>query len=88
MIDDEVAGQSGGVQSGVDRAQPGGIDVHAQHRVGARADAARDLRGARDAGREVAFTLSDPFVISRHGDDFRALIDAGAPFTMTVNCAT
>jgi sugar/nucleoside kinase (ribokinase family) len=25
----------------------------------------------------VAFTLSDSFVISRHGDDFRALIEAG-----------
>jgi sugar/nucleoside kinase (ribokinase family) len=25
----------------------------------------------------VAFTLSDAFVISRHGDDFRALIEAG-----------
>ena len=32
---------------------------------------------ARNAGRKVAFTLSDNFVISRHGDDFRALIDAG-----------
>lgn len=37
----------------------------------------RAIAAARDAGREVAFTLSDPFVISRHGDDFRALIDAG-----------
>lgn len=33
---------------------------------------------ARAAGRKVAFTLSDAFVIARHGDDFRALIDAGA----------
>ena len=32
---------------------------------------------ARDAGRKVAFTLSDGFVISRHGADFQALIDAG-----------
>lgn len=32
---------------------------------------------ARDAGRKVAFTLSDTFVIDRHGDDFRALIEAG-----------
>ncbi len=32
---------------------------------------------ARGAGRKVAFTLSDNFVIDRHGDDFRALIDAG-----------
>jgi len=37
----------------------------------------RAIAAARDAGRQVAFTLSDPFVISRHGDDFRALIDAG-----------
>ena len=35
------------------------------------------IGAARDAGRKVAFTLSDGFVIARHGDDFRALIDAG-----------
>jgi len=35
------------------------------------------IAAARRAGRKVAFTLSDAFVISRHGDDFRALIDAG-----------
>jgi sugar/nucleoside kinase (ribokinase family) len=35
------------------------------------------IAAARGAGREVAFTLSDAFVISRHGDDFRAMIDAG-----------
>ena len=35
------------------------------------------IAAARDAGRKVAFTLSDAFVISRHGDDFRALIAAG-----------
>jgi sugar/nucleoside kinase (ribokinase family) len=35
------------------------------------------IAAARGAGREVAFTLSDAFVIARHGDDFRALIDAG-----------
>ena len=34
------------------------------------------IRIARAAGRKVAFSLSDAFVISRHGDDFRALIDA------------
>lgn len=33
---------------------------------------------ARNAGRKVAFTLSDNFVISRHGDDFRALLNDGA----------
>lgn len=32
---------------------------------------------ARNAGRKVAFTLSDAFVIARYGDDFRAMIDAG-----------
>ncbi len=32
---------------------------------------------ARAAGRKVAFTLSDAFCISRHGDDFRSLIDDG-----------
>ncbi len=32
---------------------------------------------AKNAGRKVAFTLSDNFVISRHGDDFRALLNAG-----------
>jgi sugar/nucleoside kinase (ribokinase family) len=37
----------------------------------------RAIAAARAAGRKVAFTLSDPFVIARHGDDFRALIAAG-----------
>ncbi len=32
---------------------------------------------ARNAGRKVAFTLSDGFVIARHGADFQALIDDG-----------
>jgi sugar/nucleoside kinase (ribokinase family) len=32
---------------------------------------------ARAAGRKVAFTLSDAFVIDRHRDDFLALIDEG-----------
>ncbi len=32
---------------------------------------------ARKAGRKVAFTLSDVFCISRHGDDFRRLIADG-----------
>jgi sugar/nucleoside kinase (ribokinase family) len=38
----------------------------------------RAIATARAAGRKVAFTLSDAFVIARHGDDFRALIAAGA----------
>lgn len=35
------------------------------------------INAARGAGRKVAFTLSDGFVIARHGDDFRALIADG-----------
>jgi sugar/nucleoside kinase (ribokinase family) len=35
------------------------------------------IAAARAAGRKVAFTLSDAFLIDRHGDDFRKLIDAG-----------
>jgi sugar/nucleoside kinase (ribokinase family) len=35
------------------------------------------IDAAHGAGRKVAFTLSDAFVIDRHGDDFRAMIDAG-----------
>jgi len=42
-----------------------------------RAAMRRAIAAARKAGRKVAFTLSDAFVISRHGDDFRAMIDAG-----------
>jgi sugar/nucleoside kinase (ribokinase family) len=37
----------------------------------------RAIETARAAGRKVAFTLSEVFVIDRHGDDFRALIDDG-----------
>ncbi|WAT17138.1 adenosine kinase [Aurantiacibacter sp. MUD11] len=35
------------------------------------------IETAKAAGRKVAFTLSDAFVIDRHGDDFRALIADG-----------
>ena len=42
-----------------------------------RAAMRRAISAARAAGRKVAFTLSDAFVIARHGDDFRALIEAG-----------
>ncbi|WP_428027295.1 adenosine kinase [Altererythrobacter sp.] len=42
-----------------------------------RAAMRRAIETAREAGREVAFTLSEVFVIDRHGDDFRALIDDG-----------
>ena len=40
-----------------------------------RAAMRRAIEAARAAGRKVAFTLSDVFVIDRHGDDFRALIE-------------
>jgi len=42
-----------------------------------RAAMRRAIEAARAAGREVAFTLSEVFVIDRHGDDFRALIAEG-----------
>ena len=42
-----------------------------------RAAMRRAIEAARQAGRKVAFTLSEVFVIDRHGDDFRALIDDG-----------
>jgi sugar/nucleoside kinase (ribokinase family) len=42
-----------------------------------RAAMRRAIETARAAGRQVAFTLSDAFVIDRYGDDFRALIADG-----------
>src|SRR3546814_2750148 len=42
-----------------------------------RAAMRRAIDVARGAGRKVAFTLSDAFIIYRHGDDFRALIADG-----------
>jgi sugar/nucleoside kinase (ribokinase family) len=42
-----------------------------------RAAMRRAIEAARVAGRKVAFTLSEVFVIDRHGDDFRALIEEG-----------
>lgn len=42
-----------------------------------RAAMRRAIAAARNAGRKVAFTVSESFVIARHGDDFRAMIDAG-----------
>jgi sugar/nucleoside kinase (ribokinase family) len=42
-----------------------------------RAAMRKAIEAARAAGRKVAFTLSDVFVIDRHGDDFRALIEDG-----------
>ena len=35
------------------------------------------IRIAREAGRWIAFTLSDVFCISRHGDDFRQMVADG-----------
>lgn len=42
-----------------------------------RAAMRKAIATARNAGRKVAFTLSDGFVIDRHGEDFRAMVDAG-----------
>jgi len=42
-----------------------------------RAAMRRAIAAAREAGREIAFTSSEVFVIERHGDDFRALIAEG-----------
>ena len=42
-----------------------------------RAAMRRAIGAARAAGREVAFTPSEVFVIDRHGDDFRQLIGEG-----------
>ena len=42
-----------------------------------RAAMRRAIAAARAAGRKVAFTLSDAFVIERHGADFRAMIETG-----------
>jgi sugar/nucleoside kinase (ribokinase family) len=42
-----------------------------------RAAMRRAIEHAKAAGRQVAFTLSDVFVIDRYGDDFRSLMDDG-----------
>ena len=42
-----------------------------------RAAMRKAIAAARGAGRKVAFTLSDAFVIERHGDDFCKLIKDG-----------
>jgi len=42
-----------------------------------RAAMRKAIETAKANGRKVAFTLSDPFVIARHGDDFRDLIAQG-----------
>lgn len=45
----------------------------------------RAIEVAREAGRKVAFTASESFVIERHGDDFRAMIDNGLIDILFVN---
>jgi len=45
----------------------------------------RAIEVARAAGRKVAFTASESFVIERHGDDFHAMIDAGMIDILFVN---
>ena len=45
----------------------------------------RAIEVARAAGRKVAFTASESFVIDRHGDDFRALMDEGQIDILFVN---
>ncbi|NTZ43582.1 adenosine kinase [Altererythrobacter sp. SALINAS58] len=50
-----------------------------------RAAMRRAIGVARDAGRKVAFTASESFVIERHGDDFRNLIEDGLIDILFVN---
>lgn len=45
----------------------------------------RAIGVARDAGRKVAFTASESFVIERHGDDFRKMIKDGLIDILFVN---
>jgi sugar/nucleoside kinase (ribokinase family) len=45
----------------------------------------RAIEVARGAGRKVAFTASESFVIERHGNDFRAMIDEGLIDILFVN---
>ncbi len=45
----------------------------------------RAIEVARNAGRKVAFTASESFVIDRHGDDFRDLIENGRIDILFVN---
>ncbi|MEM9500226.1 MAG: adenosine kinase [Pseudomonadota bacterium] len=45
----------------------------------------RAIEVAREAGRKIAFTASESFVIDRHGDDFRQMIDDGVIDILFVN---
>ena len=50
-----------------------------------RAAMRRAIEVARAAGRKVAFTASESFVIERHGEDFRALIEDGLIDILFIN---
>ncbi|MEP0189314.1 MAG: adenosine kinase [Erythrobacter sp.] len=50
-----------------------------------RAAMRRAIDVARKAGRKIAFTASESFVIDRHGDDFRAMIEDGVIDILFVN---
>ncbi|MFM5886467.1 MAG: adenosine kinase [Novosphingobium sp.] len=50
-----------------------------------RAAMRRAIDVARAAGRKVAFTASESFIIAMHGDDFRAMIDQGMIDILFVN---
>ncbi len=50
-----------------------------------RAAMRRAIEVAREAGRKVAFTASESFVIERHGDDFRSMIESGLIDILFVN---
>jgi len=45
----------------------------------------RAIEVARGAGRKIAFTASESFVIERHGDDFRTMIEDGVIDILFVN---
>ncbi len=45
----------------------------------------RAIEVAREAGRKIAFTASESFVIDRHGDDFREMIASGLIDILFVN---
>ncbi|MHA6332326.1 adenosine kinase [Qipengyuania sp. CAU 1752] len=45
----------------------------------------RAIEVAREAGRKIAFTASESFVIDRHGDDFRQMIEDGVIDILFVN---
>ena len=50
-----------------------------------RAAMRRAIDVARNAGRKIAFTASESFVIDRHGDDFRSMIEDGVIDILFVN---